>query len=302
MYFQRKFITNRHGLNDSVDLNSGCGHRRCFKNKLRKVISQLNNNINIPELRDILDINNDKNIENINNDEKNEIINEDKINFSNFMKYKFDKLLLIPDRNYNEVFIHLDIGETSLLNKNFIPTLDQIKTNTETETQTSIESLIFEIDNTHNCGICNKPDDGSKMVCCDGPRPIMDPNIQNNHLLCNQWYHVKCLNNNIKNDINNINKLEPFFGTKCKHNIWFDSLNNNCKNIVKEKINLLRNNINIDEYKKEKNKMKCFKSKIIDTTIKNNETKLRINRIKKGIKNKNTNINNIKKYKYKLKR
>ena len=194
----------------------------------------------------------------------------------------------------------------------FIPTNIQIKTNTINELKSPIESLIFDINNTHHCGICNKLDNGSRMICCDGPRPITDPNNINekDNLLCNQWYHYDCLNWDINK---NINKLEPFFGPNCKHNIWFNSLNNNYKNIVKEKINLLRNNIDINEYKKEKQKMKCLKVKNIDISIRNEETRNRINRIKNGINNKNkhkkkyslNNNNNkpfIKKYKYKLKK
>ena len=118
-------------------------------------------------------------------------------------------------------------------------------------------------------------------------------------------YHFKCLNWN-ENKI--INKSEQFFGNKCNHDMWYNNLNNKCKDIVKEKINVLRNNIESSEYRvimkqriiNRKNK------KTINNNISNDKTKLAVlNRFKQSKYNQNkynpkSNISSIKKRKKRI--
>ena len=106
---QKTLLTYIYGLNDKNDIVLSNGHRRCFKNKVAKMINQLKHDLNIPELKQWAL--NETNINNNGNDK------EKKREF-NFIKNKYDLLRLIPDREYYAYFNHIKIGEVAVLNSN----------------------------------------------------------------------------------------------------------------------------------------------------------------------------------------
>ena len=120
----------------------------------------------------------------------------------NFMKDKFDRLIYQKDRDYGIVFMHLDIGDTTIAKSNTITQTTAKNSHHDGE----YESLIDNIDNTQQCGICGSRDDpiycnkGKKSkkidwIVCDGPREDDSDSI-----LCNQWYHEDCIKCKYKNN------------------------------------------------------------------------------------------------------
>ena len=78
---------------------------------------------------------------------------------------------------------------------------------------------------------------------------ILGPRIdETNNLLCNQWYHRECIEMHDKNNIPDDIDKSIWFGNKCMHKLWYDSLNDNLKKIVEIKIQYLRNKIDQSYY------------------------------------------------------
>ena len=248
-YWQKRLLTYINGLNDRIDINSSNGHRRCHKNTQIKMINQLRYDLEIDELKQYLEINN-----NINNNNNHNNKSKTKTKIRNFMKHHYDKLLL-KNKDYVFYFNHINIGEVALLNKCKITKNDALNS----DEHNIIPSLIYGINNTHHCGICNNidpplniiekiennnkyktrkqkqylNDNGfalNRMVRCDGPR--LDDTTS---ILCNQWYHAICISGAIDHKFDDF-----YFGSKCKHEMWYNNLNDDCKSKVNKRLHLIR--------------------------------------------------------------
>ena len=185
------------------------------------------------------------------------------------MKYNYDKLVLIDDRDYGRYFEHMKIGDVKLSTNEYITKEEAINSNANIQ----LKSTINGINDTHTCGICNTeipPIQNLKrfnqinkylfsninkfkikkqkrrtknnwnntkdalisysMVCCDGPRLDSSKSI-----LCNQWYHKICID--VSEDFEFENE---FFGEKCNHKFWYNNLNMETQNKVKSRLEMLR--------------------------------------------------------------
>ena len=232
--WQKKILSFENGMNDLVDIHSFNGHRRCFKSKLKRIISQMKQDLRMNELIEYLNHDwekQDKTIDDLKMDKK----------LMNFMKEKFDKLIFKYDRDYHLVFLHLKMGDTTLARKGKIT-----KTMATASHQLiKLESLIKNVESTFDCGICGsmeepieyRNDNNSEIdwVVCDGPRED-----DNDSILCNQWYHQECIKRKYKNNEFIWNK-QLCFGHNCKHSDWFRNLNRETKEIVRDNIKVTRN-------------------------------------------------------------
>ena len=233
--WQKKILSFDNGMNDLVDIHSSNGHRRCFKSKLKRLISQLKQDLRMDELIEYLNHEWEK---------QNKTIDDLKLDkkLMNFMKEKFDKLIFKHNRDYHLVFLHLGMGDTTLAKKNKIT-----KTTAKASHQLiRLESLIKNIETTFHCGICgsmdepigyeNKNPNGIDWVVCDGPRED-----DNDSILCNQWYHQECIKGKYKNNEFIWNE-KLCFGHNCKHSDWFRNLNDMTKETVIKNIGIARMN------------------------------------------------------------
>ena len=200
-YYQKLLFTTEYGINDDFDVNATNGHRIVFKKQLKLSVDKLRHDLNIPELREFLDYKYDSSKDNSEKTEE-ELAIEKRI--SGFMKYKFDKLILLKDRDYIVAFNHFNIGNTKLYQKKKKRKYknkykkDEMVCNIpnyicrQARSDSKLPSMVDGCQTTFECGIChqhippnivdtennNIENDGNiKWVTCDGPRTDKTDNI-----------------------------------------------------------------------------------------------------------------------------
>ena len=246
---QKKFVTMEYGMNDIRDVNAPHMHRRCFKKIFKLEIEKLRDDLIIPLIHDYLDFDM-KDYFNKKEEEKTDQENNQYQRISKFWKYKYDYLRISysNDNDYHILFNFLNIGQNLLYKKHSLKPIKKymIKLLHKHE-KTPIQSLIYGINNNCHCGICNKSglniDDNDEWIFCDGPRTDGTKII-----LCNQWYHNKCIKNSIRNKTSIFIQLDnnqtAFFGNRCNHCMWFDGLNQETKQNVIDNLTFINNNLN----------------------------------------------------------